>query len=99
MTNLFARLPKPPPRRYLASQFDCANLNHWVRYHAELLARPLPTLSAVKRWLQDAQEPDWTISTDEKEAPFSGRSAISGSPYSSTPIRFDDLAVAPAADK
>jgi hypothetical protein len=47
-----------------------------------------------KAWAQTEPEPkDWMLSVDEKTAPHNGRPSIWGSPYSGTPIRFDDLAV------
>ncbi len=50
-----------------------------------------------KAWSEGAAEPAaWTISWDEKEEVTAGRASIFGSPYSGTPIRFDDLAVAAA---
>ncbi len=49
-----------------------------------------------KVWPSSAAEPsEWTITLDEKIAPPQGRAGIWGSPYSGTPIRFDDLIVAP----
>jgi hypothetical protein len=36
---------------------------------------------------------EWMISLDEKSPPPAGRPSIWGSPYSGTPIRFDDLMV------
>jgi hypothetical protein len=49
-----------------------------------------------KAWPADAPEPEqWTISLEEKSAPAPGRPGIWGSPYSGTPIRFDDLVVLP----
>ncbi len=36
---------------------------------------------------------EWMISLDEKAPPHEGRPSIWGSPYSGTPIRFDDLMV------
>ena len=48
-----------------------------------------------KAWKHGAPEPAaWSISHDEKTDPTSGRASIWGSPYSGTPIRFDDLRVA-----
>ena len=38
---------------------------------------------------------DWGLSFVEKTEPTPGRASISGSPYSGTPIRYDDLAVLP----
>ena len=46
-----------------------------------------------KAWTQGSSEPAWQITVDEKEAPLAGRAGIWGSPYSGTPIRFDDLVV------
>lgn len=47
-----------------------------------------------KAWPETEPEPQgWTISLDEKTPPHDGRPSIWGSPYSGTPIRFDDLMV------
>jgi hypothetical protein len=47
-----------------------------------------------KAWAQTDPEPkEWMISLDEKAPPHDGRPSIWGSPYSGTPIRFDDLMV------
>ena len=51
-----------------------------------------------KAWAGDDKEPkEWAVSTKATEA-ISGRASVWGSPYSSTPIRFDDLAVLPAEE-
>jgi hypothetical protein len=53
-----------------------------------------------KAWTHSAPEPDaWTISHVEKEEPSAGRPGIWGSPFSGTPIRYDDLKVTRAAEK
>jgi hypothetical protein len=45
-----------------------------------------------RAWPSDGAEPTaWQISLEEKTAPAAGRAGIWGSPYSGTPIRFDDL--------
>jgi hypothetical protein len=45
-----------------------------------------------KAWPQGAPEPQtWTISHNEKNPPIPGRAGIWASPYSETPIRFDDV--------
>jgi hypothetical protein len=50
-----------------------------------------------KAWLEGATEPsDWTISYDEKEEPIAGRASVFGSPFSGTPIQFDDVIVSRA---
>jgi hypothetical protein len=47
-----------------------------------------------KAWVQtDAEPKEWMVSMDEKVSPHNGRPSIWGSPYSGTPIRFDDLSV------
>ncbi len=51
-----------------------------------------------KAWTQGGTEPAWTISADETAEPPAGRAAIWGSPYSTLPIRYDDLLVTAAAD-
>ena len=46
-----------------------------------------------KAWDAAAKEPEkWDISFNEKAEPPTGRASVSGSPYSGTPIRYDDLA-------
>lgn len=45
-----------------------------------------------KAWTEGTPEPEkWNISLDEKIPPPGGRAAIWGTPYSGTPIRYDDL--------
>ncbi|HYR59461.1 MAG TPA: hypothetical protein VEO95_12560 [Chthoniobacteraceae bacterium] len=47
-----------------------------------------------KAWPASAAEPkDWQISLEVKDAPPTGRVGLWGSPFSGTPIRFDDLVV------
>ena len=49
-----------------------------------------------KAWPSGEKEPEKpTISTEEKAEPSAGRAGIWGSPYSGTPIRFDDLLIMP----
>jgi hypothetical protein len=50
-------------------------------------------------WKQGAAEPaTWAMTRDEKTEPNAGRASVWGSPYSGTPIRFDDLRVAAATN-
>jgi oligoendopeptidase F len=56
MPKLFSKLPKAPARHYVPKNLDCANLQALVRLYEELLARDLPSLNSVKRWLDDVQE-------------------------------------------
>jgi hypothetical protein len=45
-----------------------------------------------KAWPQTGSEPkEWMIAVEEKTPPHPGRASLWGSPYSGTPIRFDDL--------
>jgi len=47
-----------------------------------------------KAWTQGADEPKgWMISFDDQEEPVAGRASVLGSPFSGTPIWFDDLKV------
>ena len=47
-----------------------------------------------KVWVEGSSEPaTWMIAADEKEAPAAGRASVFGSPFSGTPIQFDDLDV------
>ena len=45
-----------------------------------------------KAWEQGTPEPkDWMVAVEEKTAPPPGRASLWGTPYSGTPIWFDDL--------
>ena len=47
-----------------------------------------------KVWSDGGDEPnEWAISCDEKEEPIAGRASVMGSPFSGTPIWFDDLKI------
>ena len=47
-----------------------------------------------KAWLEGTPEPaDWMISWDESTAPPNGKASVWGTPYSGTPIWYDDLKV------
>lgn len=49
-----------------------------------------------RAWPAGGAEPEkWNITLEEKDAPAAGRAGIWGSPFSGTPIRFDDLAITP----
>jgi hypothetical protein len=53
-----------------------------------------------KAWTQDAPEPTaWTLAHTEKEEPRAGRAMLCGSPFSGTPIRYDDLLVTRLEEK
>src|SRR5262245_64982623 len=56
MPALFSKLPKPPRRRYVPAKLDCASLDQLKKLHEELLARELPTVASVQRWLDDWRE-------------------------------------------
>ena len=51
-----------------------------------------------KAWPAAGAEPaKWSIALEESDAPSAGRPGIWGSPFSGTPIRFDDLVIVPAS--
>ena len=51
-----------------------------------------------KAWPATAAEPPkWSLALEEKDAPSAGPSGIWGSPFSGTPIRFDDLRIVPVS--
>jgi len=53
-----------------------------------------------KAWRQDAPEPtEWLIAYTEKDEPRAGRAVLYGSPFSGTPIRYDDVMVTRIEDK
>lgn len=70
-----------------------------VWFSLRIQARQTPTGAWViegKVWPAGEGEPaTWTVSLEEKDAPAAGRPGVWGSPFSGTPIRFDDLAVTP----
>ena len=48
----------------------------------------------AKAWKAgDAEPKEWLITFDAKEAPISGQASVLGSPFSGTPVWFDDLKV------
>jgi len=52
-----------------------------------------------KAWPQSSAEPmGWTLTFDETEDPVAGRASVLGSPFSGTPIWFDDLVVEKAGE-
>jgi len=52
-----------------------------------------------KAWPQETSEPPkWLVQFDEQETPVSGRASVFGSPFSGTPIQFDDFIVSAAKD-
>src|SRR5687768_5429931 len=64
--------------------------------HARVQVRPKGSGVTVegKAWADGTAEPEkWMIIHEEAAAPKPGRAGIWGSPYSGTPIRFDDLKV------
>jgi hypothetical protein len=54
---------------------------------------------AGKAWPQSEAEPKaWMISAGEPEEPIAGKASVLGSPFSGTPVGFDDLVVTKAAE-
>ena len=69
----------------------------WTSLRVQLRKAKSGWLIEGKAWLSGGPEPaNWTITLEEAQDPPPGRPGIWGSPYSGTPILFDDLIVAPA---
>src|SRR5438105_127954 len=49
-----------------------------------------------KGWAEGSAEPAWMIAITDKEDPPTGRASVFASPFSGTPIQFDDLALTKA---
>jgi oligoendopeptidase F len=54
--KLLSRLPKTPKRHFVPQNLDATNLSQLIPIYKELLARPLPTIASVEKWLQDIRE-------------------------------------------
>ena len=53
-----------------------------------------------KAWTQGSPEPAaWTVTFDDKTDVSAGKASLWGSPYSGTPIRYDDVKLTAASDK
>lgn len=65
----------------------------WTRLKLQVRRSPDGALTVEgKAWPDGAPEPAaWLIARDEPATPVSGRASVIGSPFSGTPIRFDDL--------
>jgi hypothetical protein len=50
-----------------------------------------------KAWPDGSAEPAWMIAANDKEDPPSGRASLFGSPFSGTPILYDDLVISKPA--
>jgi hypothetical protein len=67
----------------------------WTKLRVQI--RPAGTGCIVegKAWPFEGAEPtEWLIKHEAPEAPIAGQAGVWGNPFSGTPIRFDDLAVA-----
>lgn len=66
----------------------------WTRLRLQVRKTSAGTVIEAKAWPDGKAEPaDWMISTTETEELPAGRASVFGSPFSGTPIRYDDLAV------
>ena len=67
----------------------------WTLFRLQLHTSPDGRTRVEGRaWQQGAQEPrGWMISFDDAEPPSKGRASVWGTPYSDTPIAFDDVHV------
>jgi hypothetical protein len=53
-----------------------------------------------KAWDASSKEPEkWDIIYSEKAEPTAGRASLSGSPYSGTPIHYDDIVIVPISGR
>lgn len=53
----------------------------------------------AKAWTAGSAEPDgWLLTHTAKEAPINGQASVLGSPFSGTPIQYDDLKITVTAD-
>ena len=70
----------------------------WLSLRIQLRKAPAGAWTIEgKAWPATGAEPEkWSIVLEEKDAPAAGRPGIWGSPFSGTPIRFDDLAITAA---
>lgn len=82
------------PRQSVAYEWPDAS---WTSLRVQVRKAGAGWIVEGKAWPAGTPEPAaWTITFETKEAPPSGRAGIWGSPFSGTPIRFDDLVLAPA---
>lgn len=66
----------------------------WTQFHLQVRKVGSTWKVEGKVWKQGDPEPkEPTISFEEKEEPINGRPTVWGSPFSGTPIQFDDLKV------
>jgi hypothetical protein len=67
---------------------------HWTRLRLQVRKTSDGWTIEAKAWPEGKDEPaSWMISTTDKEELPAGRASIFGSPFSDTPIQFDDLVV------
>jgi hypothetical protein len=66
----------------------------WTQFRLQVRSAGGQWIVEGKAWEGAGKEPEkWDITYNDKTEPSAGRASISGSPYSGTPIRYDDLAV------
>jgi len=66
----------------------------WTHLHLQLRKEKDGRWQIQGKAWQGAQEPqDWTVVLQDDNPPIAGRASVLGSPFSGTPIRFDDLKV------
>jgi hypothetical protein len=53
----------------------------------------------AKAWTAGGAEPErWLLTHTAKEAPINGQASVLGSPFSGTPIQYDDLKITVTAE-
>lgn len=69
----------------------------WTNLRVQIRKTGAEWIVEGKAWPRGTPEPAaWAITFTTKDAPPAGRPGIWGSPFSGTPIRFDDLDLSPA---
>lgn len=77
--------------------FDWAG-DAWTTLRLQVRKSATGCVVEGKAWASDAAEPAaWLIKLEESAPPPQGRAGLWGSPYAGTPIRFDDLIIAPVS--
>jgi hypothetical protein len=70
----------------------------WTRLRLQVRKAGGGWIVEGRAWPAATAEPQtWQVSIDVQEVPPGGRAGLWGSPYSGTPIRFDDLVISPAS--
>src|SRR3954468_2143009 len=76
------------------------NGNSWTVLNIQVRKDAQGVQVEGKAWKEGGTEPkDWQVVFSDKTPAPAGRASVWGNPFSGTPIRFDNLRMAPAAEK